>query len=65
MPMNILVMDNVSKTFGDRIILQNVSVGIEKGEKIGLLGINGSGKSSFLKMVVGWEEPDEGSITKN
>ena len=37
--MNILVMDNVSRTFGDKVILDNVSLGIEKGEKIALLGI--------------------------
>ncbi len=63
--MNILVMDNVSKTYGDKVILDNVSLGIEKGEKIGLLGINGSGKSSLLKLIAGWDEPDKGSIIRN
>ncbi len=63
--MNLLVMENVSKTYGDKLILDNVSLGIEKGEKIGLLGINGSGKSSLLKLLVGWEETDLGSITRN
>ncbi len=63
--MNLLVMDNVSKTYGDKLILDDVSLGIEKGEKIGVLGINGSGKSSLLKLLVGWDEPDLGSITRN
>ena len=63
--MNILVMDKVSKTYGDKVILDNVSLGIEKGEKIGLLGINGSGKTSLLKLIGGGDEPDGGSIIRN
>jgi len=63
--MNLLVMDNVTKIYGDKMILQSVSMGIEKGEKIGVLGINGSGKSSLLKLAVGWEEPDDGKIIRN
>ena len=63
--MSLLVMDNVSKTYGDKLILHNVSLGIEEGDKIGLLGINGSGKSSLLKLIVGWEEADQGSIIRN
>lgn len=62
--MNLLFMDNVSKAYGDKLILQNSSLSIEEGDKIGLLGINGSGKSSLLKLIVGWEEADAGSITR-
>ncbi|MEN6390756.1 MAG: ABC-F family ATP-binding cassette domain-containing protein [Syntrophomonas sp.] len=60
--MNILTMDQVSKTFAEKNLLCQVSFGIEEGEKIGLLGVNGSGKSTFLKLAGGREEPDRGSI---
>lgn len=63
--MNLLVMDNVSKAYGDKQIMQNISLSIEEGDKIGVLGINGSGKSSLLKLIVGWDEVDQGSIIKN
>lgn len=60
--MNILTMDRVGKTYGEKNLLREVSFGIEEGEKIGLLGVNGSGKSTFLKLAAGKEEPDQGSI---
>lgn len=63
--MNLLAMDKVSKSYGEKILLQEISFGIDEGEKIGLLGINGSGKSSFLKLIAGREEPDQGSIIRN
>jgi len=63
--MNLLVMDNVSKAYGDKQIMQNIFLSIEEGDKIGVLGINGSGKSSLLKLIVGWDEVDQGSIIKN
>ena len=48
----------------EKILANNVSLGINEGEKIGLIGVNGTGKSSFLKIVAGVEEPDEGTVTK-
>ncbi len=63
--MNLLAMDKISKTYGEKVLLQEVSFGIDEGEKIGLLGINGSGKSTFLKLVAGREEPDKGYIIRN
>ncbi|PKM78176.1 MAG: ABC transporter [Firmicutes bacterium HGW-Firmicutes-15] len=63
--MNILVIDNVSKTYGDKVLLQEICLGIDEGEKIGLLGINGSGKSTLLKLIAGMEEPDQGQIVRN
>lgn len=60
--MNILTMNQVSKTFGGKNLLCEVSFGIEEEEKSGLLGVNGSGKSTFLKMAAGFEEPDRGNI---
>lgn len=63
--MNLLVMDKISKTYGDKVLLQEVSFGIDEGEKIGLLGINGSGKSTFLKLLADREDSDKGSIIRN
>ncbi|MEN6347817.1 MAG: ABC-F family ATP-binding cassette domain-containing protein [Syntrophomonas sp.] len=60
--MNILAMEQVSKSYGEKNLLRELSFGIEEGEKIGLLGLNGSGKSTFLKMAAGLEEPDQGNI---
>ncbi len=63
--MNILAMENVSKSYGEKGLLREINFGIEDGEKIGLLGINGSGKSTFLKIIARREEPDLGSIIWN
>jgi ATP-binding cassette subfamily F protein uup len=63
--MNLLTMNNISKTYGEKLLLNGISFGIEDGEKIGLLGINGSGKSTFLKLTAGQEEPDQGLIVRN
>lgn len=63
--MNLLTMDNVSKTYGVKTVLQEISFGIDEGEKIGLVGINGSGKSTFLKLIAGREEPDRGQMVRN
>jgi len=65
MRMNLLAMDQVSKTYGEKNLMSEVSLGIDEGEKIGLLGVNGSGKSTLLKLVAGLEEPDLGSIIWN
>ncbi|MDD6211874.1 MAG: ABC-F family ATP-binding cassette domain-containing protein [Clostridiales bacterium] len=62
--MNILVMEQITKGFGDKTLFDAVSLGIEEGEKIGIIGINGTGKTTLLKMIAGLEEPDEGTITK-
>ncbi|MGM8298997.1 ABC-F family ATP-binding cassette domain-containing protein [Clostridium perfringens] len=62
--MNLITLENISKSYSEKILANNVSLGINEGEKIGLIGVNGTGKSSFLKIVAGVEEPDEGTITK-
>jgi len=62
--MNLLIMEGISKTYMDRVLFHKVSFGIQEGDKIGILGINGTGKSTLLKMIAGIEEPDEGTITK-
>ena len=64
--MNILNIEHVSKTFGEKRILDDVSYGVHEGDKIGVIGINGTGKTTLLKIIAGIEEPDEGQvITQN
>lgn len=53
---------NVSKSFGGKAILQDVSLSIEQGTAVGLVGANGSGKSVLFKILCGFEKPDRGSV---
>ena len=62
--MNILNIEHVSKIFGEKKIFDDVSYGIHEGDKIGIIGINGTGKTTLLKMIAGLEETDEGQIIK-
>ncbi len=63
--MNILNVENITKVYGDKVLFDKVSLGINEGDKIGIIGVNGSGKSTFMKMLAGLEEPDEGQVIKN
>ena len=60
--MNILNIEHVSKIFGEKKIFDDVSYGIHEGDKIGIIGINGTGKTTLLKMIAGLEETDEGQV---
>lgn len=62
--MNILNVEKVTKGFGDRVLFDNITLGINKGDKIGIVGVNGTGKSTLLKIIAGLEEPDEGKVVK-
>ncbi len=62
--MNILNIEHVSKVFGEKVIFDDVSCGIDDNDKIGIIGINGTGKTTLLKMLAGMEEPDKGRITR-
>lgn len=62
--MNILTIDKITKAYGERKIFDNASFYLAEGEKAGIIGINGTGKSTLLKMIAGLEEPDEGNIIK-
>lgn len=62
--MNILNIEHVSKIFGEKTIFDDVSLGIQEGDKIGIIGINGTGKTTLLRMIAGVEEPDSGQIVK-
>lgn len=62
--MNVLNIEHIHKIFGDKVIFDDVSCGIQEGDKIGIIGINGTGKSTLLKMLADSEEPDEGQIVR-
>lgn len=62
--MNLLTIEGISKSYTEKILLNQVSLGINEGDKIGILGINGTGKSTLLKVIAGVEEADKGTVTK-
>ena len=62
--MNIINIEHISKIFGEKVIFEDASFGIQQGDKIGIVGINGTGKSTLLRMIAGEEEPDEGQIIR-
>ena len=62
--MILLTADKISKNFGGRQLLQDVTLTISEGDKIGVIGVNGTGKSTFLKMIAGLEPTDSGEVTK-
>lgn len=61
--MKILSVENLIKTYGEKTLFDKISFTVSEGQKIGLLGINGTGKSSLLKIIAGVESADEGKIT--
>lgn len=62
--MNLLTLENVTKRYTERALLEHASFYLQEGEKVGVLGINGTGKSTLLRMLAGEEEPDEGQRVK-
>jgi ATP-binding cassette subfamily F protein uup len=62
--MNLLNVENISKSYGEKILFKNINLGINEGDKIGLIGINGTGKTTLFKIIAGLEEPDEGVVVK-
>ena len=63
--MSILTIKNMNHSFGDRILFRNVSFRLLRGEHIGLIGANGEGKSTFMKIITKHILPDEGIIEWN
>lgn len=61
--MNILTVEQVTKSYGDKILFQDASFGMEDQDKIGIIGVNGTGKSTFLRVIAGLEPPDSGKIS--
>jgi ATP-binding cassette subfamily F protein uup len=64
MARNIINIEGVSKAFDIRPLLVDVSLGVSEGERIGIVGRNGGGKSTLLKVLAGLEPPDEGRVTR-
>ena len=62
--MNILTVENITKAYGERKLFDKAGFYLQEGEKAGIIGINGTGKSTLLKMIAGLEEPDEGKIIR-
>ncbi|MBD3628333.1 ABC-F family ATP-binding cassette domain-containing protein [Cyclobacterium sp.] len=63
--MNHLSVENLSKSFGERVLFSRISFGIDQGQKTALVGINGAGKSTLMKIIMGEEIPDEGQVVIN
>lgn len=61
----LLTAENISKNYGMRHLLDNVTLYLNEGERIGLIGINGTGKSTLLKVLAGCEEPDSGRVARD
>lgn len=62
--MNLLTAEHLTKVFTQRRLLDDADFSINEGEKIGVIGINGTGKSTLLRLIAGEEEPDGGTITR-
>lgn len=60
--MNILNIEHISKMYGEKTLFDDVSLGIHQGDKIGVIGVNGTGKTTLLKIIAGLEETDRGEI---
>lgn len=61
--MHLLSVENISKSYGEKLLFENVTFGVEDGDKIGIIGVNGTGKSTFLKVIAGLEPADAGTIS--
>jgi ATP-binding cassette subfamily F protein uup len=63
--MNYLSVESLSKAFGEKKLFKDISFGIDQGQKIALVGINGTGKSTLMKIIMGLEVPDSGAVAVN
>ncbi|HAT1548082.1 TPA: ATP-binding cassette domain-containing protein [Corynebacterium striatum] len=62
---NLINLENVSKSFGLQTLLDGVSLGVQSGDRIGIVGVNGGGKTTLLEVLTGIEPPDEGRVSHN
>lgn len=62
--MNLVTIEHLTKSYTERLLFDDTAFSINEGEKVGLIGINGTGKSTLLKIVAGFEEPDGGSVVR-
>lgn len=63
--MNILTAEKLTKNYGVKVLLKDITFGIDEGEKIGIIGVNGTGKSTLLKILAGTEQAESGHIITN
>lgn len=63
--MNLMTMEHLTKYYTERMLFEDAAFSINSGEKVGIIGINGTGKSTLLRIAAGLEEPDEGSVVRN
>ncbi|MEW4369027.1 ABC-F family ATP-binding cassette domain-containing protein [Paenibacillus kandeliae] len=63
--MNIMTVESLAKSFGDKILFEDASFGMDDRDKVGIIGVNGTGKSTFLKIIAGLEPPDSGKVVIN
>lgn len=63
--MNIMTAEQLSKSYGEKILFQDASFGMDEYDKIGVVGVNGTGKSTFLRVLAGLEQADAGKVTIN
>ena len=62
--MNLVTIEHLTKSYTERLLFDDTSFSINEGEKIGLIGVNGTGKSTLLKIVAGLEDADSGSVVR-
>ena len=62
--MNLLTMKSISKAYTDKVLFSDIDFSVAEGEKVGIIGINGTGKSTLLNIIAGIEEPDTGEMVK-
>ncbi|MDO5417856.1 MAG: ABC-F family ATP-binding cassette domain-containing protein [Lachnospiraceae bacterium] len=62
--MNLITMEHLTKSYTERLLFDDTSFSLNEGEKVGLIGINGTGKSTLLRIAAGLEEPDEGTVVR-
>lgn len=65
MATNVLSAKSVSKMFADQWLFRDISIGLQQGDKVGLVGINGAGKTTFLRILAGLETPDTGEVARS
>lgn len=63
--MNILTVEQLTKTYGEKVLFQDASFGMDENDKIGVIGVNGTGKSTFLKVIAGLTQADSGKVAIN
>ncbi len=62
--MNLVTAEHLTKSYTERLLFDDTDLAVNEGEKIGVIGINGTGKSTLLRLVAGLEEPDQGTVTR-